>query len=158
MNDFLIKDSPGIGQGLFSTKDFNKNEVLFKFEGKKISSEEALKIPNNDRVLQIGPQLFIDLGNHYSVFTNHSCNPNCYVKIAVNNAFLLSSRAIKAGDELFFDYSTTSTETIDTWSMKCNCHPFGCRKIISGFSTIPIAQKEKLISLWMVPTYVVSGI
>lgn len=158
--EFLIKNSQGRGKGLFTVDSIGKNEILFKFEGKNIHAGEAYKLPDkeSERFLQIGPQLYVDLGNHYSAFTNHDCNPNCYVKIAVNTAFLLSSRPINAGDELFFDYSFTSTETPDTWSMKCNCHPFTCRKIISGFSTIPKIQQTKLISAGMVPNYVVSGI
>src|SRR5258708_29394693 len=158
MSDFIIKESQGKGKGLFSTKDFGINEILFKFDGEKISAESAFKLPNNDRLLQVGSQLYLDLGTHYSVFINHLCSPNCMIKISVNMAFLLSTRQIKSGDEITFDYSLTSTETLDTWSMRCDCHRFYCRKIISGFSTIPAGQKMKLIADGMVPDYVINGI
>jgi SET domain-containing protein len=156
--EFLIKDSQGRGKGFFTVDSIGANEILFKFEGKNIHADEASKLPNNDRLLQIGPQLYVDCGTHFGAFTNHDCNPNCYIKIAVNTAFLLSLRPINAGDELFFDYSLTSTETLDTWTMKCNCHPFSCRKLISGFYTIPETQRKKLIAAGMVPGYVLNGI
>lgn len=155
MTEFIIKDSSGRGKGLFTVGSIEKNEVLFKFEGKPLTLDEALKLPGNDRFLQVGANLYLDLGTHFSVFTNHSCNPNCYINITVNTPFLISSRAIKAGEELFFDYSTTSTDTVNMWHMQCNCHPFNCRKIISGFQSVPTERKTKLISLGMVPNYVI---
>jgi hypothetical protein len=155
MNKFIIKSTIKKGKGLFTTVPLGKNEVLFRFEGKKLTLEEALKFPDNvsERFLQVGSELYVDLGTHYSVFANHDCNPNCYIKIAVNTAFMLTTRAIKADEELTFDYSLTSTETPDMWSMACNCSPFKCRKIISGFQTLPENQKQKLIEAGMVPKY-----
>jgi len=153
MNKFLIKNSQRNAQGLFSTLAYEPNQVLFKFEGKNISTGDMLKHPNSEKLLQIGDNMYVDLGSHYSAFTNHSCNPNCYVKIAINTAFLISARDIAIGDELFFDYSLTSTDTLDTWKMDCKCHKFYCRKVISGFSTIPEEKKKSLIKAGMVPAY-----
>lgn len=157
MSEFIIKDSPGKGKGLFAARDIEKNEVLFKFEGKKYSLEEALELPGNDRFLQIGADLFLDVGSHFSAFTNHSCNPNCYINIVVNTAFLISLIPIKTGEEIYFDYSTTSTDTPEMWSMECNCHQFYCRKNITGFQSVPDDQKRRMVSLGMVPSYVVNA-
>jgi len=156
-NKFLIKNSKH-GQGLFTTIPFPANEILFRFEGKSISKEVATKHPNNSKLLQISADKYLDLGFHYSVFANHSCNPNCYVKTSINTAFLISLRPIKTGDELFFDYSITSTDTLDTWQMNCKCDKFACRRVISGFDTLPKDKQKKLIELGIVPTYQLVGI
>lgn len=156
MNKFVIKDSVGKGRGLFTTSRLEKDDVLFMFKGESCNLEEALKFPKevNERFLQAGKDLYLNLGTHFSVFTNHSCKPNCYIKVAVNNAFLLAARQIDAGEELLFDYSLTSTDTPEMWSMKCNCNPFYCRKVISGFQTIPEKQRNELKATGMVPKYV----
>jgi hypothetical protein len=153
MNKFLIKNSTGHGQGLFTTIPFAANEILFRFEGKSISKEEADKHANKNKLLQIATDKYLDLGSHYSVFTNHSCNPNCYVKTSINTAFLISARPILAGDELFFDYSLTSTDTNNEWQMNCNCHKFYCRKVISGFNSIPEEKRKILIANNIIPPY-----
>lgn len=160
MKEFTIKDSFGKGKGIFSNAVFEKNQVLFKFDGKKITTEDLKDLSRYDseRLLQIGADLYLNVKEHFGVFINHSCNPNCYIKMAVNNAFLVAARPIAVNDELCFDYSTTSTDTADAWSMTCNCHPYNCRKVISGFSTVPAPHRAKLISLGMVPGYVVKSI
>lgn len=155
MNNFVVK-SFNNNKGLFSEAYFDKNQVLFKFDGKKLIINNPKDA--DEKLLQIGSKLYLDLNNQFSLFANHSCNPNAYIKIFVNTAFLLSSRPINIGDELFFDYSLISTDTMDEWSMKCACDPFDCRKVISGFKTIPELTKNKLISAGMVPNYVLLDI
>ena len=158
MNDFLIKDTLGKGKGLFSNVHFDKNSVLFKFSGTPLTLEEENykeKYPNCDRFLQIAPNLYLNLENDFTVFSNHDCNPNAYIKIVVNNAFLIAAREINKGDEITFDYSLTSTDAPETWSMKCVCSPFNCRKVISGFGSIPKGKQEALIKAGHVPKYII---
>lgn len=152
-NDFVIKDTPKKGKGLFATKDYNKNMVLFRFEGVKIVRENVAKHPNPNGLLQIGADLYLDVSGHYSYFINHSCNPNCYIKIAANTAFCLSLLPISIGDELTYDYASTSNDTPETWSMPCNCSIFGCRKTVTGFSSLPTKQQALYIEQGIVPKY-----
>lgn len=158
MVDFIVKDSIGKGKGLFASKAFNKNETLFKFDGIKLIKQDIKNFagPIAACYLQIGSELYLDLEGHASFFVNHSCNPNCLVKVAANTAFIIAHIPIKIGDELTFDYSTTSTEMPDTWSMNCNCSRFGCRKVISGFNTVSDDKKINLIEFGMVPKYVLN--
>ena len=155
MNDFLVKNAPGKGQGLFSTKSFDKNQVLFKFEGVKILRENINDFSGQAaaNLLQIGTNLYLDLTGYSSYFINHSCTPNCFIRVVANTAFLLSLLPIKEGDELTFDYSSTSTEDHTTWSMKCNCSIFGCRKTISGFNALAEKHKQSY-DMNIVPNYV----
>jgi SET domain-containing protein len=153
MDDFIVKEAPGKGRGLFATKNYEKGQVLFEFDGIKLGKEKAWVHPQSEKLLQIGPTLYLDVSDHYSVFTNHSCNPNCCVKISIEHAFLVACLPIKAGDELTFDYSTTSTESPTEWSMSCKCSIFGCRKNISGFHSLPYRQQQLYIEQGFVPYY-----
>jgi uncharacterized protein len=158
MQDFLIKDVPGKGKGLFAKKPFAKNEILFKFNGEKITREQivANNIPSNivAGYLQINNDLFLNIEQDASVFVNHSCNPNTYVKIKYDTAFLLSYIPIKEGQEIVFDYSTTSTDSLEDWSTSCKCSKFGCRKIISGFQYLSEKQKQQYMAAGIVPDFV----
>jgi hypothetical protein len=147
VDNFEIKDIKGVGKFLYSLRKFNKNQVLFRFDCNTISTN----IPNS--ALQIGEDIYLDLENHFGNFINHSCNPNSYVKIAVNKAFLISLMTINEGDQITFDYSLTSNEEPDTWSMSCNCSQFKCRKIISGFQTLPSDKQVAAIIAGVVPKY-----
>jgi hypothetical protein len=84
---------------------------------------------------------------------NHSCNPNCYLHIAGVRAILYSLFTIKAGTELTFDYSLSSTDTYDTWKMDCKCMSYDCRKVISGFQYLSDEIKEKYKKLGIVPIF-----
>lgn len=156
MNDFIIKNSNIKGQGLFVSRDFGKNDILMRFDGVKILREniEDFSSPITTCYLQIGTNLYLNIENTNAYFINHSCNPNCYIKIIANTAFLLASIPIANGAELTYDYSLTSTENTDTWSMNCNCSKFGCRKIITGFNSINDTKQKEYIDAGRIPKYV----
>jgi SET domain-containing protein len=151
IDDFEIKDIKGVGKFLYSLRRFDKNQVLFRFDCGTISSKNASTIPTS--ALQIGEDIYLDLENHFGSFINHNCNPNSYVKIAVNKAFLVAANVINEGDQITFDYSLTSNEGPNTFVMSCNCSQFKCRKIISGFQTLPMEKQASAIIAGIVPKY-----
>jgi hypothetical protein len=157
MDNYIIKNSVGKGNGVFSTVNLPANHTIFEFVGKVILRENIPDFSGNiaTNYLQIGPTQYLDLAGTTPFFLNHGCLSNCYVKILVNRAFLVSLRPIVIGEELTFDYSLTSTEDSSTWSMKCACSLFKCRKLITGFSSIPKEQQQKYIASGMVPNYVI---
>lgn len=156
MEDFTIKHSKLGGNGLFANKNFPKNFVLMRLDGVKLTYKQALRMPSqdSDNLLQIGKDLYLDFSGKSHIFINHNCSPNTFVKVYANIAFLLSAIPINANDELTLDYSLTSLESPDEWSMKCNCKNYGCRKIISGWSTLPEDKKKRYMELGMVQSFV----
>lgn len=156
MTGFEIRDTKTKGKGLFALKHFDKGHIILRFEGEFISLNDAIKQPSevSERYLQIGSELYLNVDKKQSSFVNHSCKPNCYVKIAINNAFLISQYPILPNEELTIDYALTSTEDFNTFSMPCNCNNYGCRKMISGFKTLPEAQQKKCIDLGLTPRYI----
>jgi len=159
MENYIIKNSVGRGNGVFSTINLPANHTIFEFVGKVILKQDITDFTGNvaTNYLQIGPTQYLDLTGTTPLYINHGCLPNCCIKIMVNRAFLVSIKPIAIGEELTYDYSTTSTETVDTWSMACKCNAgqFQCRKIITGFSSVPAKQQQKYIANGMVPNYVI---
>jgi hypothetical protein len=156
MQDFEIKKTPNRGQGLFTKRDYEKGAVILHFGGATITRQEMLdnKIPRDvsDRYLQIGADLFLVITDH-SQFLNHSCDPNCYIRVVVNNAFAIAAKPIRKDTELTFDYSLSDSSNPDEWQMNCSCEAWGCRKFISGFQHLPQEKKDKLIEKGFVPKY-----
>ena len=74
--------------------------------------------------------------------------------IVGKRAFLYSLYVIKANSELTFDYSTSSTDTYDTWKMNCKCCYIKCRKVISGFDYLSDEIKEKYKEKNMIPLFI----
>lgn len=151
-----IRDTKLKGKGLFTTISIPSGMTILRFDGTQIQRKDIPDFSGKDasNLLQIGTTLYLNLKQLPAFFGNHSCKPNCRVIISVNKAFLSAIMPIAPGDELTYDYSTTSTETIDTWSMECNCSLFGCRKVITGAKSIPEEQRKRYTDSKMFPDYV----
>lgn len=141
------------GLGVFTTVDIPANAPIYELTG-NVLSESELVDPNDPAVLQIGNDLFLSPSGEIDDRINHSCNPNCKLNIVGKRAFIYSAYVIKAESELTFDYSTSSTDTYDTWKMDCKCGNFICRKVISGFDYLDESLKEEYKRKGMVPIFI----
>lgn len=157
MSDFTIKTKEG-SQGLYSNKYFDVGQIVLRFDGMPIIKQELNYFPADEQInlLQIGYNIYLNLKDHNSYFIRHNCNPNCIVKITTNKAFLVAIKPIQSYDELTFDYSTTSDEDKTTFSMPCDCSQFYCRKLISGYHSMPNDKKDYYDNLGGIPKYVKS--
>jgi len=153
---FIVKQSNIQNKGLFTERSFEKGSVVMPMRGVRITREEmnALEKTERDNVLQISGDIFLNMAGEREFFINHSCNPNCYVKAVVNSGFLIALRPIAKGEELSFDYSLTSTDNPEDWSINCNCHKFYCRKNISGFNHLTDEKKKEAINNGLTPRYI----
>lgn len=158
MQDYIIKNSGVKGMGLYSTVNIPTNHTIFEFVGKVLTSKDivGLNKSTSANLLQIGSDLYLDVSGQSSMFINHSCTPNCCIKIVLNRAWLVSVKSIIIDEELTFDYSTTSTDNPNTWAMQCACgnNQFVCRKTITGFGSVPANIQKRYIAAGMVPNYV----
>ncbi len=76
------------------------------------------------------------------------------MRITGNRAILYSRFLITSDSEITFDYSTTSTDTPDTWKMDCQCRSPNCRRIISGFPALDAQTQIAYQNKGMVPAYI----
>lgn len=151
-----IRNKKNGSKGLFSTENFPKNEVILRFNGKIISTEEMQQLPadKSEALLQVGPTSYLDLSGDMSFYLAHSCNPNAAIKVFAKQACLISLRDIKPSEEICFDYSLSSTEDKTTWSMVCQCGQWNCRKHISGFHSMTADEQKKYAELRNIPSYI----
>lgn len=145
------------GKGVFTEVEIPANTPILEVKGKIFNNQD---IANMDPtyILQVGYDSFIGPSGAADDFVNHSCSPNCRLHIVGNRAILYSLYVIPKGAELTFDYSTSSTDTIERWSMECKCGSFKCRKLISGFQYLPEDLKKEYISKRMVPIFMTNPI
>lgn len=139
--------------GVLTKVNLDKGIVIFEIKGDIIQRPQMTSEKYSD-YLQIGKDSFLSKSGDLDDYIRHSCNPNCYLRVVGNRAQLYSLYEIKAGNEVTYDFSTTSTATYDEWKMNCYCDFINCRTIISGFQYLDIKTKELYHSLGIVPSYI----
>lgn len=120
--DFEIKDSsiPGIGKGLFTKVNLKKGDHIGYYTGKVLTDDQA----ESDRYVESKYLLWIckdhwifgeGKGSSYTRYINHSNKPNLELVTSVRwkTARFRALKAIKAGEELFFDYGPEYWEHMD---------------------------------------------
>jgi uncharacterized protein len=134
----IAKDGSQFGRGIFAIDHIRENEVICTMQGPLITREEHINKYGSlmfTDPLQIGLELYIDLIEPYRSF-NHACEPNAGI---CEDGVIFALTNIKAGEEIFFDYSTTCD---DEWTMVCGCSSQKCRKRISKFVDLPSDIKQ----------------
>lgn len=150
-----IRESDISGMGTFALKRIAPFEYIFTLSGELINTSPDVDHLcqkhgiTGDDPLQIGDELFL-VCNHASKTINHSCYPNTGLR---NESDMYAIREILPGDEITYDYSTTSGIN-DTWTMSCGCSAEVCRKVVGNALTIPIATLTKYKSLNILPDFI----
>ncbi len=127
------------GKGVFALIDIAKGERIIEYVGEIISWDEAQRRhphdpqdPNHTFYFHVDEDRVIDAlyGGNASRWINHSCSPNCIADEDGGRIFITARRAIKAGDELNYDYGLVIDEPL-TPELKadypCWCGSKNCR-------------------------------
>ncbi len=137
-----VRKSKIQGKGVFALKDFKKDELIMRIEGKVVETEDHSSLseyvqdhcfPFNKK----GKKRFYVLPNSPWTYVNHSCEPNAGIK---NNRTFVAIRKIKKGEEIFFDYCMNN---FDDWTMECKCGSKTCRKLISTLDVLDKKTRKK---------------
>lgn len=127
------------GKGVFALQDLAEGETLIEYVGEVISWPEALRRhphdpaqPNHTFYFHINETQVIDahVGGNSSRWINHSCAPNCLADEQDGRIFIKARRAIKAGEELNYDYGLVIDEPLTpelTAEYPCWCGSKNCR-------------------------------
>jgi uncharacterized protein len=138
------------GKGLFATRHIDPGTVLCDIRGRELSFQETITLKEKEsHTLQIDFDKYIMCEAPF-LYSNHSCNPNCAVN---HNLEFITLKEIRAGEELFWDYSTSMLER--HWTMKCACGENNCRNIVSDFDLLPKYLQEKYMQLNIVLPFIV---
>ncbi|HCA26376.1 MAG TPA: SET domain-containing protein-lysine N-methyltransferase, partial [Betaproteobacteria bacterium] len=73
---------------------------------------------------------------------NHSCDPNCGIKINNTGAHdFVAIRAVAVNEEITFDYAMRNYD-IDYFPKQCLCGSAICRGSITGWKDLPDERKK----------------
>ena len=127
------------GKGVFALAPIARGETVIEYVGEIISWPEALRRhphdpqdPDHTFYFHIDDKRVIDanVGGNAARWINHACQPNCEADEQDGRIFIKARRALKPGEELFYDYGLVIDERYTPKLKKqfeCRCGTRKCR-------------------------------
>ena len=116
------------GSGVFAAEPISKNTRIIDYAGELVRNRDSEA--REERYLAEGCVWVFRVNGTWSRdaavdgnvarFINHSCRPNCWIEIVDKTIWIRTSKSIRKGEELTYDYATDGEQTIP-----CRCRP-GC--------------------------------
>ncbi len=135
-----VRKSGVHGKGVFALRPIAKGERIIEYTGEIITWPEALRRhphdpsdPNHTFYLHIDEEHVIDanVGGNAARWINHACEPNCEADESDDGRIYIQAlRALKPGEELFYDYGLVIDERYTPKLKKqyaCRCGSKRCR-------------------------------
>jgi uncharacterized protein len=131
---YELRTIEGKGAGVFAIRDFNVGETVV------VAVIERRDTENSAHATQVGRCEWVMLGDMGSM-VNHSCDPNCGVRLSeAGGPDLVARRAIALGEEITFDYAMRNY-TVEYFPRSCRCGAKICRGSITGWKGLPDDRK-----------------
>ena len=143
------------GHGVFALEPVTTGTRILQFVGPRVGRgevERAARDGDGDGYLQIGVDEFYALSGGPDDFVNHSCAPNSHIEGEAGAVYLVASRDIAAGDELYFDYGLT--QIAFPFRFNCLCGAADCRGPIGNYDEVPAPLMNAYRAKGMVPPHV----
>jgi SET domain-containing protein len=127
------------GKGVFALRPIARGETIIEYKGEVITWPEALrrhphnpKEPDHTFFFHVDDRHVIDanVGGNAARWINHACAPNCEADEEDGRVFIRALRAIRPGEELFYDYGLVIDERYTPTLKKkfaCHCGARACR-------------------------------
>ena len=135
-----VRKSGVHGKGVFALRPIAKGERIIEYTGEIITWPEALRRhphdptdPNHTFYFHIDEEHVIDanVGGNAARWINHACEPNCEAdETDDGRIYIQALRALKPGEELFYDYGLVIDERYTPKLKKqyaCRCGSKRCR-------------------------------
>jgi SET domain-containing protein len=109
------------GLGLFTLEPIPRGKRIIEYTGPLVTDEYVDKRPDGKYFFGVNSKWTIDgtPRSNTARYINHSCRPNCEAIISGRRVWIWSKRAIKAGEELSYNYGKDYFDTL--------LKPKGCR-------------------------------
>jgi len=137
---FRVRASAIAGRGAFATRPIERDEFIVEDKGERITEAEFQRRdpergpgePHHTVFFEVATDVVIDanVGGNGARFINHSCDPNCVIRIDDGRVNIYAKRAIATGEELSFDYSYVRDEHVTAEMLAahgCHCGSPRCR-------------------------------
>lgn len=93
------------GFGIFAVEEIPKNRFIIEYWGKLVPAEEADKIGGRYLFdLENGKAILGGTRKNIARYINHACQPNAETRSVKDRIFIYSTKRIKAGEEVTYDY------------------------------------------------------
>jgi SET domain-containing protein len=128
----LVKSAPSTiqGRGVFAAAPLPRRRKIGQLEGKLVRLPQARKaIEHSEQIylVEISRRYALDCSNGNDFrFLNHSCQPNCYLRVHLRRIEIYTLQEIRPGTELTVDYGLTPHKN----GMPCRCGSPRCRSRI----------------------------
>ncbi|MDR3416821.1 MAG: SET domain-containing protein-lysine N-methyltransferase [Nevskia sp.] len=126
-----VRRSKVNGRGLFATADLHGRRKLGELSGELVKL-----LPGTWERFGRSPKIYlVQVSHRYALecsrgnafkYLNHSCEPNCYLRVYRRRVEVYSRRDIARGTELTVDYGQTPHRQ----GMRCRCGSARCRGVI----------------------------
>ena len=133
------------GLGVFARAAMPKGATVGLYEGRRYTARQIAKVQWNEKLtylfgLSDGTTIDGGEGGNATRHLNHACEPNCEAveediaggKLAVR---IVTLKRVKAGQELFIDYSLTADASASPEDYACGCGARTCRGTMLGLAT-----------------------
>jgi uncharacterized protein len=116
------------GHGVFAVVDLVARRKVGEVSGSLVKLPEARRaIENRPKIylVELSRRLALDCsaGNCFK-YLNHSCTPNCYLRVFRHRVQVYARQTIRAGTELTVDYGVTPHRR----GMACRCGSMKCKR------------------------------
>ncbi|MEK7068658.1 MAG: SET domain-containing protein [Patescibacteria group bacterium] len=108
------------GLGLYTMEPIKKGACIIEYTGVVLTKEED-DASNSSYLFLVSKHKTIDgsIRSNKARYINHSCRPNCEIDVYKGRVWVMAKRALKAGEELGYDYDNDYFEAY--------IKPKGCR-------------------------------
>lgn len=153
-----IAPTSSCGLGLFTARSLASGDIAVRVrdpnylrELRSHAEAQALGFGHTD-IFQVGEDKFLLPFGGLDDFTNHSCEPNCGLRVFSDGFDMISLRDIAVHEELTYDYSTHQEHPEE--DMLCRCGTPSCRGVVRSFSTLPSALRNNYLKLDVVADFI----
>jgi uncharacterized protein len=131
-----VRESRVHGRGVYAASAIKKRTRIIEYTGKRVLWKSVLENLDDPSTFLFGlyngkDVIDAERGGNESRWINHSCDPNCEaIEDEDDRVFIYALRDIRAGEELFYDYSLEMDEPRTKESEKesaCHCGASKCR-------------------------------
>ncbi len=149
-----VRKSEIHGTGVFARVKVPKGKKVIEYVGEKITKKESERrsialIEKNQGSETDGAVYIFEVNKRHDIdgnipentarFINHSCEPNCEPNVIKNRVWLISTRKIKEGEELSYNYGFDLDGYEDH---ECKCGAKKCVGYITADDNWPKLKKR----------------
>lgn len=136
---FEIRESPIQGLGVFATRHIPAGTRLIEYAGERLTPAQAdARYPDvpgerhHTFLFAVDDAWVIDaaVDGNDARWINHSCDPNCDAVVDDGRIWIETTRVVRRGEELAYDYRLVLEERHTAAAKKlypCNCGSERCR-------------------------------